>query len=369
MSEKIVYVVATPIGNIEDISQRARRILESVDIIAAEDTRHTLKLLHLAKISPKKLVSYHDHNEEFRSEELVERILKEDLSVALVSDAGTPCISDPGYRIVALARQRGIKVTPIAGPSAAVALASVAGLPVNRFLFIGFLPTRESQREKEIKGWQESLGSVIFYDSPRRLLSTLVIIHRIWPNSILAVGRELTKFHEEVFQGSISEVLAWAQGKPEILDAGFYFEYGAACEQSGQPRRSEAALRRALQLNPAHHQSLNYLGYMWAERGRNLPEALQMIEKALSLSPGNPAYLDSQAWALFRLGNPSAARPLLEEALRQVPDDPTLLEHFGDIASRLGQTNQAKEAYEKAILRGGPTVPLQDKIKIQRVNP
>ena len=168
---------------------------------------------------------------------------------------------------------------------------------------------------------------------------------------------------------SFAQVERLAQGKPEILDAGFYFEYGAACEQSGQPRRSEAALRRALQLNPAHHQSLNYLGYMWAERGRNLPEALQMIEKALSLSPGNPAYLDSQAWALFRLGNPSAARPLLEEALRQVPDDPTLLEHFGDIASRLGQTNQAKEAYEKAILRGGPVVPLQDKIKIQRVNP
>ena len=168
---------------------------------------------------------------------------------------------------------------------------------------------------------------------------------------------------------SFAQVERLAQGKPEILDAGFYFEYGAACEQSGQPRRSEAALRRALQLNPAHHQSLNYLGYMWAERGRNLPEALQMIEKALSLSPGNPAYLDSQAWALFRLGNPSAARPLLEEALRQVPDDPTLLEHFGDIASRLGETNQAKEAYEKAILRGGPTVPLQDKIKIQRVNP
>jgi tetratricopeptide (TPR) repeat protein len=168
---------------------------------------------------------------------------------------------------------------------------------------------------------------------------------------------------------SFARVERLAQGKPEILDAGFYFEYGAACEQSGQPRRSEAALRRALQINPAHHQSLNYLGYMWAERGRNLPEALQMIEKALTLSPGNPAYLDSQAWALFRLGNPSAARPLLEEALRQVPDDPTLLEHFGDVASRLGQTNQATDAYQKAILRGGSTVPLQDKIKTQVVNP
>jgi len=217
MPEKVIYVVATPIGNIEDLSERARRVLESVDIIAAEDTRHTLKLLHLAKIAPKKLMSYHDHNEESRAEELVERILKDNLSVALVSDAGTPCISDPGYRFVALARQKGIKVSPVAGPSAVVALASVAGLPVNRFLFVGFLATRESQREKEISEWHESLGSVIFYDSPRRLLSTLIMIHRIWPGSILAVGRELTKFHEEVIQGTISEVLAWAQGKPEIL--------------------------------------------------------------------------------------------------------------------------------------------------------
>jgi tetratricopeptide (TPR) repeat protein len=167
---------------------------------------------------------------------------------------------------------------------------------------------------------------------------------------------------------SFAQVERLAQGKPDILDAGFYFEYGAACEQSGQPKRSEAALQRALRINPAHHQSLNYLGYMWAERGKNLPEALQMIEKALALDPANPAYLDSQAWALFRLGNPSAARPLLEEALRQVPDDPTLLEHFGDVASRLGQTNQAADAYQKAILRGGPTVTLQDKIKTQTKN-
>lgn len=217
MAEKVIYVVATPIGNMEDLSPRARSVLESVDIIAAEDTRHTSKLLRLANISPKKMVSYHDHNEEFRAEDLVERILKEDLSVALVSDAGTPCISDPGYRFVALARQNGIKVSPVAGPSAAIALASVAGLPIDRFLFVGFLASRESQREKEIKGWQETFGSVIFYESPRRLVSTLQIIARVWPQSLLAVGRELTKFHEEVVQGGISQVLSWAEAKPEIL--------------------------------------------------------------------------------------------------------------------------------------------------------
>jgi 16S rRNA (cytidine1402-2'-O)-methyltransferase len=217
MSEKVIYVVATPIGNMEDLSPRARSVLESVDIIAAEDTRHTSKLLKLANIGPKKMVSYHDHNEESRAEDLVKRIIRDELSVALVSDAGTPCISDPGFRFVALARQNGIKVSPIAGPSAAVALASVAGLPVDRFLFVGFLESKESQREKEIKGWQESFGSVIFYDSPRRLVSTLQIIARVWPECVLAVGRELTKFHEEVVQGSISEVLSWAEGKPEIL--------------------------------------------------------------------------------------------------------------------------------------------------------
>jgi 16S rRNA (cytidine1402-2'-O)-methyltransferase len=212
-----IYVVATPIGNLDDLSPRARQVLESVDIIAAEDTRETNKLLRMAKIYDKKLVSYHDHNEGPRSEELVDLIEKDGLSLALVSDAGTPCISDPGYRLVALARKRGLKVTPIAGPSAAIALASVSGLPINRFLFVGFLPSREGQKEKEMRQWNDSHGSVIFYESPRRLISTLESIAEVWPNSVLAVGRELTKYHEEVVQGGIAEVLSWAKLKPQIL--------------------------------------------------------------------------------------------------------------------------------------------------------
>ena len=162
---------------------------------------------------------------------------------------------------------------------------------------------------------------------------------------------------------SFAQVERLAQKRPEILDAGFYFEYGSACEQSGQSTRSEVALRKALQLNPSHHQSLNYLGYMWAERGKNLNEALSMIEKALELSPGNPAYLDSQGWALYRLGKPTDALPLVEEALRLVPDDPTLLEHYGDIFSRLGRRGEATEAYQKALLAGGPVVTLREKIR------
>jgi tetratricopeptide (TPR) repeat protein len=165
---------------------------------------------------------------------------------------------------------------------------------------------------------------------------------------------------------TFAQVERLSQKRPEMLDASFYYEYGSACEQSGQSTRSEVALRRALQLNPSHHQSLNYLGYMWAERGRNLDEALIMIEKAVQLSPGNPAYLDSQGWALYRLGNPAAAKPLVEEALRMVPDDPTLLEHYGDINFRLGQKSEAKSAYEKALLAGGPAITLRDKIRLRQ---
>jgi predicted Zn-dependent protease len=206
----------------------------------------------------------------------------------------------------------------------------------------------------------------------RRTHQTLSQAALAHPDSLqLLLVRGLTEKAENRMSdaaSSFAQVERLAKGKSDILDAGFYFEYGSACEQAGQPQRSEAALRRALQLNPNHHQSLNYLGYMWAERNKNLPEALILIEKALSLSPENPAYLDSQAWALFRLGNPTAARPLIEEALKQVPDDPTLLEHFGDVTSRLGLRNEASDAYQKAIQQGGPRVVLQDKIRMQPPN-
>jgi len=207
-------------------------------------------------------------------------------------------------------------------------------------------------------------------NQPRRAGLTLVSASRIYSDSVqLLLIRGLTEKAQDRMADAAStfaQVERLSQKRPEMLDAGFYFEYGSACEQSGQSTRSEAALRKALQLNPSHHQSLNYLGYMWAERGRNLDEALIMIEKAVQLSPGNPAYLDSQGWALYRLGNPAAAKPLVEEALRMVPDDPTLLEHYGDINFRLGQKSEAKSAYEKALLAGGPAITLRDKIRLRQ---
>jgi tetratricopeptide (TPR) repeat protein len=162
---------------------------------------------------------------------------------------------------------------------------------------------------------------------------------------------------------TFAKVERLAQQKPELLDAGFYFEFGAALEQAGQPLRSEAALRRAIALNPDHHQALNYLGYMWAERGRNLKEAKTLIDRALELNPDNPAYLDSLAWALFKLGDHAGAQPLMVKALQQVPDDPILLEHYADILAALGRKPEAIENYRKALLVGGPPVVLKDKIR------
>ena len=209
-------------------------------------------------------------------------------------------------------------------------------------------------------------------NQPRRAFRTMEQGTAFYPDSIQLL---LVQALAEKAQNRMAEAAATfarverlAQNRPEVLDAGFYYEYGAASEQAGQPARSEAALKCAIQLNPGHHPSLNYLGYMWAERGQNLRQALAMIEKALELSPGNPAYLDSQAWALFRLGHPQEAKPLLEEALRMVPDDPTLLEHSGDVYASLGQTQQALEAYHKALVVGGPAVPLKDKIRAQSKN-
>ena len=207
-------------------------------------------------------------------------------------------------------------------------------------------------------------------NQPRRAFQTIEQGTVFYPDSIqlLLVQGLAEKAQSRMAKATatFAKVERLAQNRPEVLDAGFYYEYGAASEQAGQPTRSEAALKRALQLNPGHHPSLNYLGYMWAERGQNLREALAMIEKALELSPGNPAYLDSQAWVLYRLGHPQEAKSLLEEALRLVPDDPTLLEHSGDVYTCLGQTQQALEAYHKALVVGGPVVSLRDKIQANK---
>lgn len=204
-----LYIVATPIGNLSDISIRATETLKQVDLIAAEDTRSTAKLLNHLKIKDKELVSYHDHNEESRSQDLVDRMKSQAISIALVSDAGTPCISDPGYRLVRLAHQHQIPVVPVPGPSALASLISSSGLPSDRVLFIGFLPGKEKALRDEISVWSRHEGSVVFYESAKRVLKSVRMIADAFPRGEFAVGRELTKVFEEIRLLPASQIMTW----------------------------------------------------------------------------------------------------------------------------------------------------------------
>jgi 16S rRNA (cytidine1402-2'-O)-methyltransferase len=214
VEQSVLYVVATPIGNLADISPRAREILSRVDFIAAEDTRHTGKLLQLLDIKAKRMVSYHDHNEERRAREIIDWMSERPIEGALVSDAGTPCIADPGYRIVQLARKAGIKVSPVPGPSSPIALLSVAGLPSSRFMFVGFLPAKDGAMRSEVASWASVRCPVVFFESGPRILKTLAAIDEIKPGVSLVIGRELTKIYEEVISGTCREIVEhFSQGE------------------------------------------------------------------------------------------------------------------------------------------------------------
>ncbi len=200
-----LYLIATPIGNLEDITLRALRILrEEVDVIACEDTRQTQKLLAHYEIR-KPLVSYHEHNETVRAGEILERLAQGD-SVALVSDAGTPLISDPGYRLVAAAVAQQFPVVPIPGPSAALAALTASGLPIGEFRFIGFLPHRAAARTKMLEQLIEGSMTVVAFESPHRILDSLSDMHGILGERQVVLARELTKVHEEFLRGTPEEI-------------------------------------------------------------------------------------------------------------------------------------------------------------------
>lgn len=202
----LLYVVATPIGNLEDITYRAVRILKEVGWIACEDTRTTSRLLDHYGISTR-TVSYHEHNEEERARELVER-LQNGESGALVSDAGTPLLSDPGYRMVRAAAEAGITIQALPGPSALLAALVVSGLPTNEFHFGGFLPAKAGQRTKVLRELKHEPGTVIFYEAPHRILESLDAIAEEYGPRQIAVARELTKYYEEVLRGTAAEIRA-----------------------------------------------------------------------------------------------------------------------------------------------------------------
>ena len=203
-----LYVVATPIGNLEDITLRALRILKEVDLIAAEDTRHSQKLLNHFGIHTR-LISYYRENETERARELVLR-LQEGESIALISDAGTPGISDPGAILVRLARQAGIPIVPIPGPSALTAALSGAGLAEGTFLFLGFLPSQKGQRQKLLASLADSEHPLVMYESPNRMEGLLTDALAVFGERQAFWGRELTKSYEELQEGKLSELLALA---------------------------------------------------------------------------------------------------------------------------------------------------------------
>ena len=204
-SKGMLYIVSTPIGNLDDITLRAVDVLKKVTLIAAEDTRHTLKLLKYHNIK-NRLLSCHEHNEMIRSRELV-RLMEEGKDIALVTNAGTPTISDPGYRVVANTLSANIAVIPVPGVSAAFTALSVSGLPSDSFTFIGFLPRKPGKRNTLLQSLAYETRTIIFYESPRRLLNSLQEFLQIFGNRQAVVGREMTKVHEEFFRGFISDII------------------------------------------------------------------------------------------------------------------------------------------------------------------
>jgi 16S rRNA (cytidine1402-2'-O)-methyltransferase len=241
-----LYLVATPIGNLEDITLRALRVLrEEVAMIACEDTRQTQKLLQHFDIR-KPLIAYHEHNEASRSAEIV-RMLQREESVALVSDAGTPLVSDPGYRVVTAAVEAGMTVIPIPGASAVLAALAASGLPTNEFRFAGFLPPKPFARKKALEELSAETATLVIYESPHRILDTLADIQEVMGSRRMVLARELTKLHEEFLRGPAGEIREQLQARSSVKGE-ITLVIGRAEEQSGMagdPLEAIAALQNA----------------------------------------------------------------------------------------------------------------------------
>lgn len=235
----VLYLVGTPIGNLEDMSPRAVRVLREVDVIGAEDTRHTLKLLnHFGIKTP--MLSYHQHNEAERTAELTAR-LRRGGSVALVTDAGMPGVSDPGERLVRAAVEAGVTVVPVPGPSAVLLALAASGLPTGSFLFLGFLPRQGAARRVALERLAREEGSIILYEAPHRLVQTLSLLAEVLGGERkVAVARELTKAHEEFRRGDLAEVLAFYRANPCKGEVTLILA-GRGAQPEARPSLAEAA--------------------------------------------------------------------------------------------------------------------------------
>ncbi len=210
----VLYVVATPIGNLEDISYRAIRILKTVDLVAAEDTRHTGKLFNHYKIKTP-LVSCYEHNESAKLPDFIVK-LKRGFNIALVSDAGTPCISDPGYRLVKGVAAENIRVIPIPGPSAVIAGLSVSGIPTDSFYFLGFPSKKKEKRKRELEKLRTIKSTLVFYESPKRIIGFIKDLVNIFGDRPAMLAREISKLHEEYLRGNLSQLLDDLNGRKSI---------------------------------------------------------------------------------------------------------------------------------------------------------
>jgi len=236
-----LYIVATPIGNLEDITLRALRVLGEVDLIAAEDTRHTQHLLSHYGIKTA-LTSYHDHNEREKAQMLVERI-KNGANIALVSDAGTPAIADPGFRLVIAAIQSDIKVIPLPGASALATVSSASGLPTDRLLFEGFLPAKQLARKAKLRSLRNVTATLVFYEAPHRLSETLSDMQQILGDRQIVVAREVSKIHEEFLRGKVSDVIGQLGGR-EVKGEITIVVQGASGEVHISQEQLRAEIRR-----------------------------------------------------------------------------------------------------------------------------
>ncbi len=266
-----LYVVATPIGNLEDMTYRAVRILQEADLIAAEDTRHSRKLLNHYGINTA-LISYHEHNEESRSSQLLDK-LHAGQSIALISDAGTPCIADPGYRLVSRCRQAGLAVAAVPGASALVAALSISGLPTDAFSFIGFLPAKTHGRRQLLESIKMAKQTIVCYETPHRLIASLTDIADVCGGDrLIAVARELTKRHEELFSGTVIEAqnhFSQSGVKGELV---LLLAPAPDCQPEGTVRDALLRLREETDLN-------------WKE-------IVKQVAKEFSL-PGSDVYKES----------------------------------------------------------------------------
>ncbi|AYH46536.1 MULTISPECIES: 16S rRNA (cytidine(1402)-2'-O)-methyltransferase [Dickeya] len=262
ISASTLYIVPTPIGNLADITQRALAVLQQVDLIAAEDTRHTGLLLQHFAINAR-LFALHDHNEQQKAEQLLAR-LQQGMSIALVSDAGTPLINDPGYHLVRRCREAGVRVVPLPGPCAAITALSAAGLPSDRFCYEGFLPAKTKARKDTLRDLLEEPRTLIFYESTHRLLDSLQDMVEVWgPERYVVLARELTKTWESLYGAPVAELLAWVQedenrrkGEMVLIVEGHQPDeeaLSAAALRTLQLLRAELPLKKAAALTAEIH--------------------------------------------------------------------------------------------------------------------